>query len=107
MHPCEHMLYFTRCLPLFLCHPVMFYFVNTRAMLGPAPGHHGFNAAYGSHFHYIHHAKYEFNYGTSRVVPIDNLMGTHHGPDNKALPADVSMAAVTYVLGLPYLLPCG
>jgi len=59
MHPLEHLAYFTRgiiCLwPALGLHPAFFYFVNTRAMIGPAVGHSGFGAAGGSHFHYLHH----------------------------------------------------
>jgi len=79
MHPVEHLIYFTRSVPFFLL-PLphcFFYFINTRAMLGPAAGHTGFGSMGGSYFHYLHHAHLNWNFGTSRVVPIDNVLGTY------------------------------
>ena len=55
MHPIEHLIYFTRALPFLWCPPI-YLFVNLRAMIGPAPGHHGFGDLGGSYFHYLHHA---------------------------------------------------
>jgi sterol desaturase/sphingolipid hydroxylase (fatty acid hydroxylase superfamily) len=79
MHPIEHLLYFTRgvsaCLATYH-HPAIFMFYNLRAMLGPAPGHHGFPGMGGSRYHWLHHATFECNYGTSMVVPMDHIMGT-------------------------------
>ena len=79
MHPIEHLIYFTRgvsaCFVTYH-HPVIFLFYNLRAMLGPAPGHHGFPGMGGSRYHWLHHATFECNYGTSLVVPMDHLMGT-------------------------------
>ena len=100
MHPVEHLIYFTRGVSACLVaahHPTIFLFYNMRAMLGPAPGHHGFpgmgashalrissaqlvltpSASGGSQYHWLHHAKFECNYGTSKVVPMDHIMGTY------------------------------
>lgn len=103
MHPVEHLIYFTRALP-FLAYPPIFLFVNTRAMIGPAPGHHGFGDMGGSFFHYIHHAKFEYNFGTSRVVPIDNFLGTYRDA-SETHTKDTSARCVMWLLGLPYLVP--
>ena len=76
MHPIEHLIYFSRSLWLlcFRCHPIVFLFSNTRAMIGPAPGHHGFEDVYGSRFHLIHHAVLRTNYGTRGYM--DRYFGT-------------------------------
>ena len=79
MHPIEHLLYFSRALlPLLIpIHPVVFLFINTRAMLGPAPGHHGYEDYGGSRFHNMHHATSSCNYGTRG--PLDRIFGTFKG----------------------------
>lgn len=47
------------------------------ADISPLPGHDGHDApAGGSFFHHIHHAKYDYNYGTP-LVPFDKLFGTY------------------------------
>jgi sterol desaturase/sphingolipid hydroxylase (fatty acid hydroxylase superfamily) len=79
MHPIEHIVYFSRILwPLHFAltvHPVLVLYTNVRAMLGPAPGHHGHKENYGSQMHYLHHAHFDCNYGTRG--PLDVLMGTY------------------------------
>ena len=76
MHPVEHVAYLSRSLwiPLVTAHPLVFLFTNTRAVLGPAPGHHGFEDHFGSRFHNVHHAKYRCNYGTRGYL--DRYFGT-------------------------------
>lgn len=112
MHPVEHLIYFTRGISIallpFALHPAHFLTVNIRSMLGPAIGHHGFEGALGYKFHYLHHAKFEVNYGTSCVVPIDNVLGTF-STDGVATrsKADVSWNSLMWLLGVPYLLPLG
>ena len=54
----------------------MFLFVNIRAMLGPAPGHHGFEDYLGSKFHFLHHQLVHCNYGTRPSDGMDRLFGT-------------------------------
>lgn len=39
-------------------------------------GHHGFDAYMGHKFHYLHHAKFECNYGGS-LIPLDAFFGTY------------------------------
>lgn len=79
MHPLEHLLYYTCTLTpfLFSLHPIHFYFNKFHADLSPLPGHDGHNApAGGSHFHYLHHAHFECNYGTP-LLPFDKWFGTY------------------------------
>jgi sterol desaturase/sphingolipid hydroxylase (fatty acid hydroxylase superfamily) len=79
MHPVEHVVYFSRILwPvhfMLTVHPVLVLYTNVRAMLGPAPGHHGHKELYGGQFHYLHHAHFECNYGTRGAL--DAFMGTY------------------------------
>lgn len=108
MHPVEHAMYFTRSAALVLVptlHPAFFVFVNLRAMLGPALGHHGYTAPLGSLFHFIHHAKFDYNFGTSRVVPIDHLLGTYRESAEQKGACAPDLKAIPFVLGLPYLAP--
>lgn len=84
MHPVEHALYFSRA-PLYValcrgcavrCHPVVWLACGVRALLGPAPGHHGFEDHMGSKFHNLHHRYFECNYGTRPTDGMDWLFGT-------------------------------
>ena len=81
MHWFEHVLYFSRA-PLFvyLCSarvpPAIFLYINIRALIGPAPGHHGFEDCLGSRFHYYHHVYYNVNFGTRPRDGTDWLAGT-------------------------------
>eukprot|EP00051_Salpingoeca_urceolata_P019976 m.295707 g.295707 ORF g.295707 m.295707 type:complete len:319 (-) comp19516_c1_seq8:2234-3190(-) len=80
MHPVEHLLYYScTLLPLiFTLHPLHFLFNKLHADVSPLPGHDGFDKpGGGSHFHYIHHAHYEYNYGTP-MVPLDKVFGTYN-----------------------------
>eukprot|EP00051_Salpingoeca_urceolata_P006743 m.89190 g.89190 ORF g.89190 m.89190 type:complete len:319 (-) comp14967_c0_seq1:31-987(-) len=81
MHPIEHVLYFSRSLMVLVipCHPIHMLFINLRAMIGPAPGHHGFAEYGGSQFHYLHHAKFSCNYGTRGSL--DKVFGTYRDTD--------------------------
>ncbi len=66
MHPVESTLYFTAALipSFFLSHPLHFFICKTDLAVGALVGHDGFNApGGGSHFHYLHHAHFEINYG--------------------------------------------
>ena len=108
MHPFEQATYLMRAgLPLFFAHhPIHYLYMLIRAMLSPVTGHHGFSEPGGSLSHYIHHAKFECNYGTSRVVPLDHLLGTQReAADGSEKGARPDAAAAPWVLGLPYLAP--
>lgn len=79
MHPVEHLLYYSCTLltMVFSLHPFHFWMNKLHADISPLPGHDGHDQpAGGSYFHHIHHAKYEYNYGTP-LVPLDKLFGTY------------------------------
>jgi sterol desaturase/sphingolipid hydroxylase (fatty acid hydroxylase superfamily) len=84
MHPVEIALYFSGCLlPCLLIsqHPIHYLFSKYLKEIAPAPGHHGFRAYGGQLNHYLHHKKFECNYGGS-LVPMDHLFGTLSFEDN-------------------------
>ena len=73
------MLYYTCTLVCLVStvHPIHFLFNKFHADLSPLPGHDGYDQpAGGSYFHYIHHAHYEYNFGTP-MVPLDVLFGSY------------------------------
>eukprot|EP00501_MAST-03F_sp_TOSAG23-6_P002243 GSMAST32.ASY1.ANO1.2343.1 assembled CDS len=78
LHPVEHFIYYS-CTILalfFTLHPLHFYFNKFHADISPLPGHDGYDKpGGGSYFHYLHHAKFEVNYGTP-MVPLDKLFGS-------------------------------
>jgi len=78
MHPVEHFIYYTcTLLPLFVTlHPLHFLYAKFHADIAPIAGHDGFDKPGGAaDFHYLHHAKYECNYGVP-LVNFDGLFGT-------------------------------
>jgi len=78
MHPVEHFFYYScTFFPLFLsCHPLHFLYTKFHADISPIGGHDGFADPGGnSDFHYLHHAKFECNYGTE-LVEFDRLFGS-------------------------------
>jgi lathosterol oxidase len=78
MHPIEQAIYCSAVLfPWGICaqHPVHFYFCMYNVMLSPAPGHSGFQEPGGSKMHYLHHSKFDCNFGSS-IFPLDALFGT-------------------------------
>ena len=88
MHPVEHLLYFSVVVPhMFVYgHPIHLFFNAQHTGLTPAGGHHGFDGCEGpgptkysgSYFHYLHHRKFECNYGTAGE-PLDRWFGTYRG----------------------------
>jgi len=78
MHPVEHFFYYTvtlLCLILPL-HPIHFLYAKYHADIAPIGGHDGYASPAGNgDFHYLHHAKFECNYGVP-LIPFDNLFGT-------------------------------
>jgi sterol desaturase/sphingolipid hydroxylase (fatty acid hydroxylase superfamily) len=78
MHPVEHFFYYTcTLLPLFFSlHPLHFLYAKFHADISPIGGHDGFPApGGGSAYHWLHHAKFECNYGVP-LVNFDALFGT-------------------------------
>jgi lathosterol oxidase len=78
MHPAEHAYYFS-CLGLslyFRMSPFMMTWNLAHLTLSPAASHSGWEDHTQSDiFHYLHHAKFECNYG-SASFPLDHLFGT-------------------------------
>jgi len=78
MHPVEHFLYYTVTLTcLFVpLHPIHFLYCKFHADIAPIGGHDGFaNPGGDADFHYLHHAKFECNYGVP-LIDFDSLFGT-------------------------------
>jgi sterol desaturase/sphingolipid hydroxylase (fatty acid hydroxylase superfamily) len=78
MHPVEHLYYFSCVLPslYFYMSPFHMMWNGMHLLLSPAASHSGWEDHMQSdQFHYLHHAKFECNYG-SASVPLDNLFGT-------------------------------
>jgi len=78
MHPVEHIIYYTCALmPLIVVqHPLHFFYAKFHADVAPIGGHDGFADPGGdSDYHYLHHAKFEVNYGVP-LINFDVLFGT-------------------------------
>ncbi|CAF1273839.1 unnamed protein product [Didymodactylos carnosus] len=79
MHPVEHFFYYSCAyFPLVLsCHPLHFLYAKFHADISPIAGHDGYADPGGdSSFHYLHHAKFECNYGTE-LIDFDRLFGSY------------------------------
>jgi len=79
MHPVEHLIYYTVTLiPLFIVqHPIHFLYCKFHADVAPIGGHDGFADPGGNaDYHYVHHAKFDGNYGVP-LVDFDRLFGTY------------------------------
>lgn len=78
MHPVEHVHYFS-CIGLslyFRMHPFHLLWNGMHLLLSPAASHSGWEDNLQSdQFHYVHHARFECNYG-SASLPLDRLFGT-------------------------------
>ena len=80
MHPVEHLMYYScTWIPLFFltAHPMHFLYCKFHADIAPIGGHDGFDepSANGD-FHYLHHAKFECNYGVPFPIDFDRMFGT-------------------------------
>jgi len=79
MHPGEHFFYYScTILPLLMGqHPMHFLYTKFHADIAPIGGHDGFAnpPGGGSDYHYLHHSKYEYNYGVP-LINFDKLFGT-------------------------------
>lgn len=80
MHPGEHFLYFSCAwLPPLLIpmHPMFFMYCLFHADVAPIAGHDGYDDPGGNgDFHWLHHAKFECNYGVPFPINIDKMFGT-------------------------------
>lgn len=78
MHPIEHLYYFSCIAPSlwFYMHPFHLVWNGMHLLLSPAASHSGWEDHMQSdQFHYLHHKKFECNYG-SASFPLDHLFGT-------------------------------
>jgi len=78
MHPIEHLFYFSCVGPSLFIHasPFIMMWNGIHLLISPAASHSGWEDHFQSdQFHYLHHAKFECNYGTSGP-PLDKLFGT-------------------------------
>jgi len=83
MHPVEHFFYYSCAyFPLLItCHPLHFLYAKFHADLSPIGGHDGYaNPGGDSAFHYLHHSKFECNYGTE-LINLDKVFGSFVGRD--------------------------
>jgi cytochrome b involved in lipid metabolism len=80
MHPVEHFLYYSCATlpPLILSvHPIHFLYTKFHADIAPIGGHDGMDEPGGKgDFHWLHHAKFECNYGVPFPINLDLLLGT-------------------------------
>jgi sterol desaturase/sphingolipid hydroxylase (fatty acid hydroxylase superfamily) len=79
MHPVEHLMYYsctiTPC--LLQAHPIHFLYCKFHADIAPIGGHDGYDSpSANGDFHWLHHAKFECNYGVPWPVNMDKLCGT-------------------------------
>jgi sterol desaturase/sphingolipid hydroxylase (fatty acid hydroxylase superfamily) len=80
MHPVEHLYYFSNALvpSLFLpLSPLIFMWNFLHLTLAPGAGHSGWEDHWqADQYHFIHHAKFECNYGSPSSAWIDQYFGT-------------------------------
>jgi len=106
MHPIEHMYYFSNVLvPLLYTpmHPFVFMWLFVHLILSPAAAHSGFEDHFQSdQYHYIHHAKFECNYGSPGTAFLDIYCGTFREQlSYKTIPSRTKEWARESYLGLP------
>eukprot|EP00039_Didymoeca_costata_P023340 m.6765 g.6765 ORF g.6765 m.6765 type:complete len:469 (-) comp3580_c0_seq1:124-1530(-) len=78
MHPIEHLYYFSCFAPSLISglSPFILMWNGIHLLISPAASHSGWEDHFQSdQFHYLHHAKFECNYGTSGP-PMDKMFGT-------------------------------
>ena len=81
MHPIEHLYYFsnafTPSLYLGSLSPLVFTWNFVHLTIAPACGHSGFEDHFQSdQYHWVHHSKFECNYGSPMSAPLDQALGT-------------------------------
>lgn len=80
MHPIEHFLYYSCAwlLPLvFTVHPMHFLYAKYHADISPIGGHDGIDEpSCKGDFHWLHHHKFECNYGVPFPINFDRIFGT-------------------------------
>lgn len=80
MHPVEHLVYFSNaCTPsLYMClSPIIYMWNFMHLSIAPGAGHSGWEDHFqADQYHYIHHSKFECNYGSPSSAWIDQFFGT-------------------------------
>jgi sterol desaturase/sphingolipid hydroxylase (fatty acid hydroxylase superfamily) len=81
MHPIEHLYYFSNAFipSLFVPHlsPMIFLWNFIHLTIAPGAGHSGFEDNFqADQYHFVHHAKFECNYGSPFSAFIDQYFGT-------------------------------
>jgi len=80
MHPIEHFLYYSVAwlMPIMMSvHPLHFLYCKFHADIAPIGGHDGYGDPAGNgDFHWLHHAKFECNYGVPWPINFDRIFGT-------------------------------
>eukprot|EP00040_Diaphanoeca_grandis_P025498 m.141293 g.141293 ORF g.141293 m.141293 type:complete len:487 (-) comp30177_c0_seq1:252-1712(-) len=81
MHPIEHLYYFsnafTPSLYLGCLSPLVFTWNFIHLTIAPGAGHSGYEDHFqADQYHYVHHAKFECNYGSPMSGCVDQLLGT-------------------------------
>lgn len=81
MHPIEHLYYFSNALVPVLyvsgLSPLIFLWLYVHLAIAPGAGHSGFEDHFqADQYHYLHHAKFECNYGSPMSGFIDQWCGT-------------------------------
>eukprot|EP00656_Telonema_subtile_P037843 TRINITY_DN4224_c0_g1_i1.p1 TRINITY_DN4224_c0_g1~~TRINITY_DN4224_c0_g1_i1.p1 ORF type:complete len:272 (-),score=57.87 TRINITY_DN4224_c0_g1_i1:64-879(-) len=80
MHPVEHLYYFSNAFvpSLYLqLSPLIFLWNFMHLTIAPGAGHSGFEDHFqADQYHYVHHAKFECNYGSPSSGFIDQYFGT-------------------------------
>ncbi|KAH8080458.1 C-4 methylsterol oxidase [Aureococcus anophagefferens] len=81
MHPVEHLYYFSNAFfPTLLVDglsPLVFLWVFVHLSIAPGAGHSGFEDHFqADQYHYLHHRKFECNYGSPSSAFLDQFFGT-------------------------------
>mmetsp|Transcript_94937 Transcript_94937/g.307004 ORF Transcript_94937/g.307004 Transcript_94937/m.307004 type:complete len:417 (-) Transcript_94937:181-1431(-) len=80
MHPIEHLLYFSNALVpvIYLrCSPLIYMWIFIHLGLAPGAGHSGYEDHWqADQYHYVHHSKFECNYGSPSSAWLDQFFGT-------------------------------
>ena len=81
MHPVEHLYYYSNAfLPTLVCDdlsPLVFLWIFIHLTLAPGAGHSGWEDHFqADQYHYLHHRRFECNYGSPNSAFLDQFFGT-------------------------------
>ena len=97
MHPVEHIFYYSCTLvcALYAHHPLHFLYNKFHADISAVGGHDGYGDPGGnSDYHYLHHSKFEVNYGVP-LVNFDALFGTFMSPTDGSWDANPNLVPLS------------